>query len=126
MPDELTVFVPDPHSNSDLEKDLARGSGIVGSQVAETGRLRVDFEGDGEVYPDFAARVRRAAERHVWRGPDGKQGYPTRACAYVDRSELVAVGTYDLREKRVEVTEPNALRDWLDVEELQQIELLAE
>lgn len=120
--EDVTVFVPAP--GSDLRDEVAEGSAMVGSEVQGTdGRLRVDFEGDGELFPTFAARVRRATDRHRWKGPDGRQGYPTSACAYVSSEEVVAVGTYEPGVRRIEVTDEDALKEWLGVEVLGEEEL---
>lgn len=120
--EDVIVFVPAP--GSDLRDEIAEGSAMVGSEVQGTdGRLRVDFEGDGEVFPTFAARVRRAAERHRWKRPDGSQGYPTSACAYVSPEEVVAIGTYEPGVRRVEVSDEGALKEWLGVEVLGDEEL---
>lgn len=108
---KLAVYVPREHT--ELREEIWSGSGIVGSEVGETGRLRLDFEGDEEVFPDFESRVRRAAERHVWEGPDG-QGYPTRACAYCSRDEVVQVGVYDTERNELTVTTRAALAAWTD------------
>ena len=96
---------------------------MVGSEVGETGRIRVDFEGAAEVFPTFVDRVRRAAERHRWSGPGGKEGYPTKACAYVSPSELVEVGTYDPDTRCIDVSDPAMLKEWLGVETLDPTEL---
>lgn len=115
MTERLTVYVPAP--DSDLrEGGVQEGAGMVGSEVSDTGRIRVDFEGDAEVFSTYGERVRRAAERHSWTGPDGQEGYPTRACAYVSSEELVAIGSYEPGEMRVTVTDETALKEWLDME----------
>lgn len=111
----LAVYVPAP--GSELRETIWRGSGIVGSPAGETGRLRLDFEGDDERYPSFAARVRRAAERHLWSDGAGT-GYPTRACAYADANEVVPVGTYAPEADLLTVDDPDTLRDWLEDEEV--------
>lgn len=123
-PEKFTVFVPT--EGSDLRSTVIRGSGMVGSEIGKSGRIRVDFEGNGDVFPTFVARVRRAAERHGWTGSGDQQGYPTRACAYVSPDELIAVGIYDARVRRVTVTRPGVLRRWLDVESLDPREIAVE
>lgn len=107
---ELDVYVP--RHDSELRETVWRGSGIVGSEVSDTGRLRLDFEGDDEVFPEFEDRVRRAAERHMWEGEGGRR-YPTRACAYADPDEVNRVGSYDTDRRRLSVTEPELLEDWM-------------
>ena len=107
----LTVYVPRPES--DLRRTIWPGSGIVGSEQGDTGRFRVDFEGDRDRYPAYKDRVRRAAERHSWF--DGERaGYPTRACAYVDEDELIAVGNYALDSDQLVVNDRKALEEWLE------------
>lgn len=111
----LTLYVP--RSDSELHDRIWSGSGIVGSPVGDTGRIRLDFEGDTSVYPAYKDRVRRAAERHEW--SDGERsGYPTRACAHVSKNEVIPIGTYDPATERLVVDDPPALRAWLDGEEL--------
>lgn len=125
MTESLTVYVP--ARGSRLREEVVReGSGMVGSEVSDTGRVRVDFEGDSEVFSTFGERVRRAAERHTWTSPDGREGYPTRACAYVTPGELVAVGTYEPGEARVTVTDKEALKGWLNAESLGEDHLAVE
>lgn len=122
MTESLTVYVPAPGSR--LREEVVReGSGMVGSEVSDTGRVRVDFEGDAEVFDTFGARVRRAAERHTWTHPAARKGYPTRACAYVSRDELVAVGRYEPAKKRVTVTDEDRVEEWLGVEAVDEEEL---
>lgn len=118
--DMLDVYVPRP--GSDLEEAVWAGSGIVGSPEGSTDRLRVDFEGDQDLYPCFADRVRRAAERHQW-SRRHREGYPTRACAHVGPTEVIRVGRYDSEEGRVVVVDEAALERWLGVDELPDREL---
>lgn len=119
----LDVYVPGP--GSDLEEKVWPGSGVVGSPVGSTGRLRVDFEGDEQIYPRFADRVRRAAERHLWR-QQHREGYPTRACAFVSPGEVIRVGGYDREEGRVVVGDVEVLKAWLGLEKLPDEELHAQ
>lgn len=120
----VTVYIPAP--GSDLRAlGVQSGSGIVGSYVGSTGRLRIDFEGDADRFPSFADRVRRAAERHRWVGPDGSRGFPTRACAFVSPDQLIAVGTYNPASRRVDVGRPEDLRAWLSTDRLDEEDLLA-
>lgn len=117
----LDLFVPAP--GSELEGEVVPGSGIVGSEVGETARLRIDFEGDAELFPRYADRVRRAGSRHLWRGPGGRKGYPTKASAIVDPGELIRVGAYYPREKRLDVERQELLASWLEADELSPREL---
>lgn len=106
----LEVYVPRP--DTALRASIWPGSAIVGSPHGESGRLRIDFEGDDDVYPTFEDRLRRAAERHLW--SDGhRSGYPTRACAYVDEEELIRVGTYDPEAQDLDLEAPEVLDGWL-------------
>lgn len=116
----LDVYVPRP--GSDLEDAVWAGSGIVGSPEGSTGRLRVDFEGDEDVYPRYADRVRRAAERHC-HSRRHREGYPTRACAHVDPDEVVRVGRYDPESARLIISHPERLEVWLGVDALSEEEL---
>lgn len=75
--------------------------------------MRLDFEGDDELYPSFHDRLQRAAERHTWERPDGRTGYPSQACAYVDREEVLEVGKYDPAQGNLKVTRPDLMTDWV-------------
>lgn len=56
MIEPLTVYVPAPGSR--LRDDVVRqGSGMVGSEVGDSGRIRVDFQDGTEAFPTFADRV---------------------------------------------------------------------
>lgn len=107
----LTVYVP--AEDSKLREAIAPGSAIVGSEYQNTGRLRIDFEGniyDLEELEEFETKLHRAAERHL--ANDGR-GAETMACAYVDPEEVVAVGEYDLAENNVNISGDEILEDWL-------------
>lgn len=119
----ITIYVPRP--GSELEEEVWPRSGMVGSPEGSTGRLRVDYEGDEELYPRFVERIRRAADRHRWSG-ENREGYPTRAVAHVDESEIVAVGRYDPQKCRVLVDDGEAFKAWLGVDELAGRELRAD
>lgn len=120
--DPLAVVVPAPDSR--LRDTVWEGSGIVASRHDASGRIRVTFEGDDAVYPRYADRVQRAAERHEW--TDGRRrGYPSVAAAFVDREELILVGSYHSAAGRVEVSSPDALRRWLGVEQISPQQLSA-
>lgn len=106
----LAVYVP---TDEQLQEKIADGSGIVGSEVSEIGRLRLDFEGNQELYDSYEARVQRAAERHLWDGPDGQRGYPTSAMAYADPDAVAQVGWWTPDTKSLEVTDPSTLTAWL-------------
>lgn len=108
----LTVFVPAP--GSEIRDRVWKGSGIVGSDVGETGRLRIDYEGDSDLFPTYADRVQRAGERHQVNRPDGGQGYATRASAYVSPDEVVEVGRWYPVEGELEITDPEILIKWLE------------
>lgn len=112
----LAVYVPVPGSVVDSE--VWEGSGIVGSPAGGTGKLRIDFEGNRELFPEFTDRVRRAAERHDWLR-DHREGYPTRACAHVDKNQVIRVGTYLPGSNTLEVENADPLAQWLGVDELE-------
>lgn len=110
---KLTVYVPAP--DSELRDHIKAGSGIVGSPYGDTGRLRIDFEGNLYQLPelkDYADRVKRAAERHLWRGENGER-YPTSACAYVSPEEVVEIGSWDPEGGKLEITDQGMVRSWL-------------
>lgn len=114
---ELAVYVAAPDSS--VGEEIWAGSGIVGSPTEDTGKLRIDFEGDRQVFPEFEDRVRRAAERHAW-SRDYREGYPTRACAHVDREEVIRIGTYLLGSDTLKVEDSESLERWLGAVEGEQ------
>lgn len=106
----LTVYVPT--EDSKLRTKIAPGSAIVGSEYQDTGRLRLDFEGNVynlEELEEFEAKLQRAAERHL--AHDGR-GAETVACAYVDPEEVIAVGEYDVRSGEVTIHLDDLLQEW--------------
>mgnify|MGYP006305846347 CR=1 FL=1 len=116
----LKIVVPIP--DSELRKEIWTASGIVASEEGQTGRLRLDYEGDDDLYSTYADRVRRAANRHQWaRGH--RSGYPTRASAFVDPNEVLTVGTVDPNSWELTITDADVLANWLDVDEIPETEL---
>lgn len=111
-PKTLRVYVPAP--DSELANAIWEGSGIVGSLAGETGRLRIDYEGAEEIYRSYADRVERAAERHLAIRLDGGHGYPSRASAHVDATEVIEVGRWDPAKSELTVTDDETLRAWLE------------
>lgn len=105
----LKVFVP---VQDELRRRIWRGSGIVGSLVGDTERLRLDFEGDDGRYPTLEERIQRAAERHLWIGPEG-QRYPTSAMAYVNPEGVLQVGWWDVDLRELELMRHEAIEAWL-------------
>lgn len=112
LADVLAVYVP--AEGSDLHQKIWPASGIVGSEVGKSAQLRLDFEGDTTVYPTYADRVRRAAERHLHVREDGHPGYPTQACAYVSSEEVLQVGRWEVEGERLIVTRHEPLDRWLE------------
>lgn len=108
----VRVYVPAEDAD-ELHEAIWPGSGIVGSEVGESGRLRLDFEGDQEIFDTYDARVARAAERHLYARSDGSRGYMTRACAFVDFDQVIEVGSWDPVAGELEITNKEALSEWL-------------
>lgn len=107
----IAVYVPAP--DSELRGEIWEGSGIVGSLVGDTGRLRLDYEGAEDIYPSYADRVERAAERHLATRRDGHQGYPSRASVHVDPDQVIEVGRWDPVGCELTVTDAERVRAWL-------------
>lgn len=102
----LTVYVPT--TDSSLRRTLLPGSALVGSPNGH--RCLVDFEGNrygSQNLRTYQQRLLHAAGRHVER-------YPTVARAFVQRSELIEIGTYDVYQRTLTVTDPTELRGWTD------------
>lgn len=108
----LGVYVPTP--GSEITDRIWDGSGIVGSLVGDSGRIRIDFEGDDEVFPTYEDRVERAAERHLAVRPGGYRGYPSQASAIVDADQVMKVGWWDPVAGELEITDREALAKWRD------------
>lgn len=111
-----------PAADSEFRDLVWPGSGIVASPHKDTGRVRVDFEGDDDVYPTYADRVHRAAERHQW-ARQHRSGYPTTACAFVDAEAVVTVGSYDPASGQLTITDDQRLAAWLEMDEVPKSEL---
>lgn len=111
-----------PAADSELADVIWPGSGVVASPHQDTGRLRVDFEGDDDVYPTYADRVARAAERHQW-ARQHRSGYPTTACAFVESGEVVTVGSYDPESGQLTITDDERLAAWLGMVKVPNSEL---
>lgn len=119
----LGVYVPRP--GTELREQIATGSGVVGSPADQDGHVRIDYEGNlhdiGEL-ERYAERVKRAAERHKWEGPDG-EAYPTSARARVQNEKVIRIGRVDLLTRTLEVDNRDALADWLEVGTVPEMEL---
>lgn len=113
-----TLGVYAPATGSEILDWIWDGSGIVGSLVENTGRMRIDYEGDDEVFPTYADRVERAAERHLAVRPGGYRGYPSQASAVVDPDQVVEVGRWDPVAGELEITDALTVAQWLGVDDL--------
>ena len=111
MGDRLPVYVP--ARGSELEETVWPGSGLVGSEGPDGGRVRVAFEGDREDCPTYEQRTKRAAELHLAPGSDGDPEAPGRGRARVEPHEVVRVGWWDPDAEELEITEPGAVDGWL-------------
>lgn len=103
----LTVYVP--AADSALRRTLLPGSALVGS-LSNGRRIMVDFEGDkygSQGLRTYEQKLLHASGRHVER-------YPTVARAFVESGDLIEVGTYDVHQRTLTVTDPQALKGWTD------------
>lgn len=116
----LKILVPRP--DSELREKIWTASGIVASEEGDTGRLRLDYEGDRDIYPTYADRVRRAADRHQW-SHRHRSAYPTTASAYADPDEVLTVGSFDPTSRQLTITDAEVLADWLGVDHVPDSEL---
>ena len=92
---QLTVYVP--AEGSQLAKDVAPGSAIVGDENSAVTVL-VDYEGNlygATNLHEFDVRLEIAAGRHV-------EKYPTTARRAVPKTSVQAVATYDYESRQLE------------------------
>jgi hypothetical protein len=117
---EIVVYLPiggDP-----VTADIVRGSGIVGRPRSGSEEVMVYFE--GAVYDQ--ANVRTLADRATQAAGRMIERYPTVARRVVSRDALTAVGTFDLRRRRIILTGPHserAVAGWLGTVRLDPAEL---
>lgn len=103
----LDVYVP--VAGSALEQAIAPRSAIVGSEVAGSDRVRIDYEGNlygAESMVRYEDKLLHAASRHVTR-------YPTVARRVVEADQLLRVGSYSYPQRRLDVDDGEALESWL-------------
>lgn len=106
------VFVPTPGSRLGIDP---RSAIVAHDPVVVAGDAQLVlcwYEGNRYSASNlhrFVERVNNAAGR-------ADQNYPTIAKQAIPRSQLVDVGTYDLQDGRLDVTDPAALATWLDGE----------
>lgn len=89
MSNNVAVYVPRPDST--LSVELAEGTGIVGTPLADPAAILIDFEGnlyDAVNIVTFADRVHHAAERHT-------SNYPTIARRMALVADLIEVGEFN-------------------------------
>jgi hypothetical protein len=101
---EIVVYVP--RGGLQATADIARGSAIVGEPKADAAEVEVYFEGaifGQENMRTLADRATHAAGRMLER-------YATTAARIVPRDALVAVGTFDLHEGRISLTDSDSKR----------------
>jgi hypothetical protein len=102
----LNVYVP--HPDSPLRQMLLPGSAIVGPGGGE--RQTVYYEGDAHgIGHDYHAKLLHSADRLLTR-------YPTSAKLSPRTGELIEVCSYDYEWRRLDLSDPAALADWLGVE----------
>jgi hypothetical protein len=103
---ELTVYVPQPASP--LRSLILAGSAIVGPGGGE--RQTVYYEGDAfKDGRDFHYKLLHAADRML-------ASYPTSALVSARAEDLIEVATYDFDWRRLEISDPVALADWVGAE----------
>lgn len=108
------VLVPSP--TTPVGAWIRPHSGIVGQPMkgSEAGRLVIDYEGNRHEASNiitWADRVEHAAGRAATQ-------YPTIARAFVERHEMIEVGTYATEDGRITIHEQHEalVREWLGPE----------
>ena len=102
-----------PHPESDLARELIKGSAIVGLPIPQ-GAIRIYYEGNvirAANLQLYRARAAQAASRMLHNYPTG---YRTRAREDIDPRELVEVGTIESVTGRLDITaKANELSWWI-------------
>jgi hypothetical protein len=117
---EMVLYLPS--GGDPATADIVRGSAIVGRPRFGSEKVTVYFEGaiyDQENVRTLADRATQAAGRMI-------EHYPTVARRVVPCDALLAVGTYDLRRRRITLTGPHserAVAEWLGTVRLDPAEL---
>lgn len=117
---EIVVYLPTGGDPATTE--IVRGSAILGRPRFGSAEVTVYFEGaiyDHENVRTLADRATQAAGRMVER-------YPTVAKRVVPCDALIAIGTFDLRDRRIILTGPHserAVAEWLGTVRLDPAEL---
>ena len=121
-PSRLALYVPHPESK--LCTAIARGSAIVGRQLA-SGQIRIYYEGNvigAENLRRYRDKAVQAAARMLHSYP---VGYPTRAREDVDSREVVEVGVIDAKTYKIDISaSPSDLDWWIDAEDLADLGLI--
>ncbi len=122
-PRELGLYLP--HPESDLARDLIKGSAIVGVDQSG-GRVLVHFEGNSLGAAQLARyrdRAGRAADHLLFNYPSG---YPTKAQRIVDPREIERIGALDVATRQLTVFRgADELVWWLDEADLIDLGLIA-
>ena len=120
FPDLTHLPVLVPVEDTHWSKVIIKGSALVAfPSNFKHGKTLIHYEGNKFGSPDmvrFADKCFSAASR-------GLVGYPTNATAFIAPSDLIEVGTYDIEQKTVAITNPEPLLAWcgwgrIDSEEL--------
>lgn len=122
-PEVVNLYLP--HPESELARDVIKGSAIVGL-VTGDGRIRVHFEGNtlgASQLARYRDRASRAVDRVVFNYP---KGYPTKAQRVVDPRELELIGTIDVATRSLTFVRQAAdLAWWLEENDLIDLGLIA-
>jgi len=117
---QLPVLVP--VESSHWSKYIRRGSALVEiPSHFKNGKKLVYFEGNLTGDRDLV----RYANRCYYAAGRGLAHYPTAAAAVIPLADLIEVGTYDMQQKAVTVTNPVPLLAWCGWEEVDPQELVA-
>ena len=120
VPTHLPVLVP--VENTHWAQVIIRGSALIAlPSNFKHGKTLIHYEGNKFGYKDmmrFADKCYAAASR-------GMIGYPTTATAIIAPSDLIEVGSWDLQQKVVEITNPEPLLAWCGWEQIGPEELIS-
>jgi hypothetical protein len=120
-PEPIRLVVPRRDAAATGTRILPK-SGIVASLSPQRPAVCIDYEGNlygSAALARFADRVAQAAARHL-------TGYPTVARAVVAVDAVITVGTWDEVLGRVDVSDADALAEWLQCRVVDAAELEAQ
>jgi hypothetical protein len=126
----LPKFVPNvknlpvvvPVEDTHWSKVIMKGSAMVAlPSDFKHGKKHIYFEGNKSGSRDLT----RFANKCFYAAYRGLVGYPTAAVAFIAPIDLIEVGSYDVQQKTVAVTNPEPLMAWCGWDQIDPEELIS-